>query len=264
MKEPKRLLLENTKKILKLSGTNLNRKRNERKTMVIYNKWLLPLPYFLAFIFNLSSTELAEKNRVKPYAVANVSEEYKFIWFRVPKVASTTLQNILKTNHIQSEFYCETFSFNKKKYKKYFKFAFVRNPWDRVVSCYIQKVKRHLMDFVFEECFDNDFDYFVDFLDRQDLTIADRHIRLQTALVPFKDIDFLGRFENFHNDLNEVMNILGIHLESIPQKNPSDHLHYSHYYNERTKQIIARKYKKDIEAFAYEFENQKIENAVSQ
>jgi hypothetical protein len=68
------------------------------------------------------------------------------------------------------------------------------------------------------------------------------------------EVDFIGRLENFAEDLKLVTDTLGFKLEEIPKKNATKRPHYSHYYNEKTKQIIADKYKKDIKAFDYEFE----------
>lgn len=131
----------------------------------------------------------------------------------------------------------------------------MRNLWDRVVSCYINRVvkKPHR---AFKECFGKDFDTFVKYIERQNIRIADRHIRAQTALVPLNHVDFIGRFENFEDDLKHVLNVLGMNDVEIPHKNPSFHEHYSTYYTEETKNIIARIYEDDINTFGYQFETE--------
>jgi Sulfotransferase family len=180
------------------------------------------------------------------------SDQQKFVWFRVAKVGTRTMSYIFKNNANLSVKRPRS-PYDALKYKKYFKFAFVRNPWDRVVSCYCNKVitKKHP---TFKGCYGQSFEYFVDFLDRQDLSKGDVHIRLQTKLFPVDEVDFIGRFENFSKDLNYVLKTIGIDENKIPNKNKSSHKHYSKYYNERTKAIIERKYKADIEAFGYRFE----------
>jgi hypothetical protein len=146
-------------------------------------------------------------------------------------------------------------NFNPLKYSNYFKFGFVRNPWARIVSCYFNKVvsKEKRMS-GFKECFGKDFDYFVDFINRTDLSTANRHIKLQTKLLPLTHIDFIGRLENFDKDMGHIGKVLGLRIVKVSKQNKTKHLHYSQYYTERTKRIIAEKYKEDIEAFGYTFE----------
>lgn len=83
--------------------------------------------------------------------------EYKFIYCPIPKVANTSFrQLIFKLDGIENKFYqkenwiyaqnnLSLFSFNYLdaikilNVKNYFKFAFVRNPWSRLVSAYLDK-----------------------------------------------------------------------------------------------------------------------------
>lgn len=224
------------------------------KTLVL---WMIIL-----FAFNaINSPELfanTHDESDEDAYIVGIDKKHKFIWFRVAKVGSTTIKTIFNKNHLHVNFTTIPFTKSLGQYHDYFKFAFVRNPWDRVVSCYCQKVenKNPSWKFYYGECFDKGFDYFVDFINRKDLITADRHIRLQTSLIPLDNIDFIGRLENFEDDLQHVLSVIGLSVRDIPKKNPSNHLHYSRYYNERTKEIIRQKYQADVEAFGYEFEVQ--------
>ncbi|MBA3816213.1 MAG: sulfotransferase family 2 domain-containing protein [Parachlamydiaceae bacterium] len=211
---------------------------------------------FITFAFQAYSYEKKYLHNLtkSPQRRYNItaSHSHKFVWFRVAKVCTRTILKILENNVI---FSVNDYAvpYDSKNYEGYYKFAFVRNPWSRIVSCYCNKVLTKCHP-AFEECYDKDFAYFVDFINRIDVVNSDPHIKLQTRLIPIDEVDFIGRFETFEEDLNHVLNVLNLSNTPIGHKNFSKHEHYSIYYTETTKNIIAKKYKADILAFGYQFE----------
>ncbi len=181
-------------------------------------------------------------------------KQTKFVWFRVAKVGTRSILALLDEAHIKTT-HVSGKKYDAQKYKNYYKFAFVRNPWDRIVSCYFNKIVPCCHP-PFKECYGKDFNYFINFIARQDLNKADIHIRLQTKLFPVKELDYLGKLENFSDDLNRIFKKLGLASIDIPHYNSSVHAHYSCYYNDYTQRIIATKYKKDIKALRYKFQKQ--------
>jgi len=142
-------------------------------------------------------------------------------------------------------------------YGGYFRFAFVRNPWDRLVSCWLDKVVK-LNHYQFSEeklAKMQDFKNFVDHVAQIDIqTCNDPHIRLQATMIDLNHVDFVGRFERFEADFLKVLDVLGIGEIEIPKKNASQNRKtYHEYYNEATKQKVAEIYKKDIQIFSYQF-----------
>jgi uncharacterized protein YpuA (DUF1002 family) len=67
-------------------------------------------------------------------------------------------------------------------------------------------------------------------------------------------VDFIGKFENLNNDFNIVKNKLNIDVQ-LPHSNITNlkKKHYTEYYTQKTRDIIAEKFKVDIEYFGYEF-----------
>jgi hypothetical protein len=65
--------------------------------------------------------------------------------------------------------------------------------------------------------------------------------------------DFIGKFERLDEDWAFVAQKLGVE-EKLPHERANVRgRHYTEYYTPRTRDIIAAKFKVDIERFGYEF-----------
>ena len=192
-----------------------------------------------------------------------ISHKHKFIFVAVPKTGTTTIVGCIKRNfdaikltlkggitpnkHLSLSQYYELFP---KETLSYFKFSFVRNPWSRVVSLYNRKEGTEMKNKM----------TFVEFVNWIELATdtCTRPTPQKNMLDFFKidnelNMDFIGKLENIQEDFDTVCDKIGIPHQKLTHKNKNKHKHYTEYYNEETKQIVAEKFAKDIEYFGYEF-----------
>jgi hypothetical protein len=130
------------------------------------------------------------------------------------------------------------------------RFCVIRNPWDRLVSVYCNKV---LMRLMYPECWERDFGFFIEFVSRQDLGTCDSHIRLQTAMFPVNDIDHIARMESFESDLAKIMNAIFERPIEVPKIGAIKHEDYREYYSEALKSQVGQLYNADVEFGGYQF-----------
>ena len=181
--------------------------------------------------------------------------QFNMLWYEVPKVGCSSLKVFCEKND---------YAYNSVKLKhlhrhrKHFQFAFVRNPWDRLVSCFVDKTKRcigtpwQLPGYVKYK--NHSFTEFVHAIKNDDFSNCERHCRLQYNLINHDYVNFIGRFENFQTDFEYVCNQVGITPQcNLPHWNKTEHKYYTEYYDDETREIVAEKYAKDIEYFGYEF-----------
>jgi hypothetical protein len=181
------------------------------------------------------------------------SDEFKFIYFITPKAGSRTIVKYLK--NLGFEFKGDKMQeLDFEKHQDYFKFGFTRNPWDRMVSVWKNKV---IDDH--ETGVDNlrkfkDFKVFLKKACKNNLEKCDNHIKLQAVMLPWEHLNHIGDLYSLNEDFKMICDKLGIELQQISHENKSEHKPYAEYYDEETKQIVAEKYAKDIECFGYKFE----------
>lgn len=140
----------------------------------------------------------------------------------------------------------------EKQFNSYFKFGFVRNPWDRIVSLYFRKEGIKMSDRM-------TFDEFVNWIQNSSDTSVHTSVH-KNQLDWFTDedgkvaADFIGKFENLEEDYEIVFKKLGINkkLPHINKRN-ANNKHYTEYYTPETRDIIAEKFSVDIEYFGYEY-----------
>jgi len=188
------------------------------------------------------------------------SHKHKFIFIHIPKTGGLSLKTeFLDRQNLPNEVYGRhkrPASYYKNN-KNHFKFTFVRNPWDRFVSCYFYFKKygrRRGFDKLTGEIINrySNFNEFCLGLNEALPNIKSWHFKQMSFWID-SPIDFIGRFENFQEDFNTICDKIGIPQRALPHKNKSKHKHYTEYYDDETREIVAEKYAQDIEYFGYKF-----------
>lgn len=181
---------------------------------------------------------------------------HNFVFVHIHKTAGTSINKTLGLIREHKTAFELRGRLGEERWRKKFKFAFVRNPWDRTVSMYSFAVKMKSVPFVS-----------LGFKEWLKLAFVDRHPLYFDHPVSFRPqfdwiadyndaviIDFIGRFENLDRDFATVCERIGKPRLKLSYENPSKRGDYRSYYDDEAAEIVARWYKKDIDYFGYRFE----------
>lgn len=235
-------------------------------------------------------------NELQAYRRAGPESEYslrpfdetKSIFIHIPKCAGTSVARALYRrrvgnkdgNHMTAGWYQLTF--DEETYNRYFKFTFVRNPWDRLVSAYhfVKAGGMSEADRIWGERVLSRFSSFDDFVKRWviEKNVTNIGEGLEKTRVVFAPqygfvcirgskipaVDFIGSFENIKTDFAHVAETIGVQvaLDFLNVSNKSQRSYIDEYTDE-SRSIVADVYRTDIEMFGYDFENTKAPKAIS-
>ena len=200
------------------------------------------------------------------------SDKYKYLGICIPKTGSTSLQSLFGPpygevvgrgpgeHHMDLKEALRQFH----RTKDYFKFTFVRNPYDRVVSFYhhFAHVRGTLLtpdpyhphpryhgyrDFVNRIVEDKYWNYEI-------------HFRPQHSFIDIDQMDFIGRFENFENDINHIFQTLNMPAYvQLPHDRKSDYesecdcpYPVRGFFDTKSANSIYEYFKRDFELFGYD------------
>ncbi|MDX1572016.1 MAG: sulfotransferase family 2 domain-containing protein [Xanthomonadales bacterium] len=180
---------------------------------------------------------------LRPYAVAKSSgrmnkllsraglvRDYRRRWFRHHAALSDAQQ-----------------SMPADRFRSYFKFAFVRNPWDRLVSEYefLRGFPRHRRH---QRAMQLSFPEFV----RYQATRSDAY---QFPMLCDRSgqvgMDFIGRFENLQADFDHVCHMLRLEPIELPHANRGETRDPAEYYDAETIEFVRETWRDAVELFGY-------------
>jgi hypothetical protein len=205
-----------------------------------------------------------------------VSHRYKFIFAAVPKTGTHSVRRALRQHlgpgdieqvglFVQKRFPYEALAkighghisleqvrpfIGEDAFSRYFKFAFVRNPFDRFISycsfiaregdLFGRDPKRVMRHFAIER---PPTDHVLFYPQHVFLTGRDG------ALV----VDKIGRVEDMQRSYDEIAERIGVPTARLEQLNGSRRDGYYAYYDQELIDAVARLYRRDLELFGYTY-----------
>lgn len=203
-----------------------------------------------------------------------ISHKHKFIFFAIPKTGTHSLRHALREHMGPDDveqvglFVQKRFSFPELKdftsghvsvnqirpvlgeriFNDYFKFAFVRNPFDRFVS-YCSFMSRdtgafaarpkEFMKHILTQLKPNEHLLYKP----QCEFVVDQNEKLA--------VDYVGRNESMQDSYDEVCLKLDIPATKLGTVNSSRHRPYMEYYDDEIHSLVSDVYSKDINMFGY-------------
>ena len=165
-----------------------------------------------------------------------------------------------------------SYNYGVEKFESYFKFTFVRNPWDRFISLWFKFKEEPILQNQFNTLYE-----LSPYCDFDDMESVLRYLWLSSKkelLLPFW---FKPQYEFIHDsNLRILTNYVGAYeklqfcfdflcdridfpkkelpwSEDKHRRKEKDKKHYTEFYEKRTENMIRDVYKEDIRTWGYEF-----------
>lgn len=147
------------------------------------------------------------------------------------------------------------FTVTAEQYEEYYKFAFVRNPWDRVLSWFLQSKRKTNPDILNSKDIHQQLEGFLQ------ESLGGRHMRSQLFWLKGFDgeiaLDFVGRYESLNADFDSVCKRIGLEGVELPHRLKGvrgTEVLYQDYYSEKARHVVDDYFGEEIELFDYAFE----------
>lgn len=155
--------------------------------------------------------------------------------------------------------------FDKNAWNKYFKFAFIRNPYTHALShwrfkehdWYLNNKKKRLRKLTKKK--------FVSFLKNLKKEIKNKKNFEKQPFIKMLSIDgkiavdFIGKFENIQKDIKKITKILNLPKSkfSLPHEKKGNTKDYLNLYNKESKKLVQEIWEEEFKLFNYSFPKRK-------
>ncbi len=194
-----------------------------------------------------------------------VSESHKFIFLAVPKTGTSSIERALAryrsplTDRFKKHATCKRVKreIPEALWDESFKFAFVRNPYDRMQSWYFYRQRQELANpehprhhlYTGNKTFDQ---FICSFADRDWMLLQLAWVA-PPALGGEVQLDFVGRFESLETDYSYVCERVGVPYQPLPQVRSSRNDHRARsLWTPESRTRVNEYFRGDFELFGYE------------
>jgi len=212
----------------------------------------------------IKAIRFAKSEKHKVYlngSLLNAFYKTKSIFIHIPKTAGTSLVqsiygDVSAEGHRNIEFYKNIFS---NELPNFFKFCFVRNPYDRLYSSYkfLQKGGMNKND---AKSFDTHLKQYADF---EDFVLNGLTKALLKEIIHFIPqthficngkglvlVDFIGKFENLKQDIGKLEKKLDLEI-ILPHLNSNKKENYLSIYTDEMLEKVKEFYENDFKILGY-------------
>jgi hypothetical protein len=200
----------------------------------------------------------------------SIFDNLECVFVHVPKTAGTSIRKAFERfpdpsprRYPRLRSHARAFEYRlalgEERWNRYFSFAFVRNPWDLMVSSYFWwREKAHLYRRTRRSR-------------RKILAMADFNEFVRSPvgreqINEFKGdifdwissdgeiiVDHVGRMETLSDDWRVICREIGVPAPELPSSNITSRGDYRDYYDEGSIELVAERFHRTIDRFGYEF-----------
>lgn len=177
-----------------------------------------------------------------------------YVFIHINKTAGSSVERVLRLRFEHKTAREKRAELGHVKWRSAFKFSFVRNPWDKVVSHYHFRVKTNQTDMG---------DGHISFGDWVRAAYRDHNPEYYDQPLMFAPqadwltdengqiiVDFIGRFESLQEDFSSLAHVLGCPM-GLPHLKSSAHHDFRVYYDADSWDVVAEHFREDCRLFGY-------------
>lgn len=205
-------------------------------------------------------------------SINNINYDKKFIFVHIPKTAGTSLRialNMPPFDHFTAQYFYDNYNF---EFRRFFKFAFVRNPLSRFISLYnyvrMEENYYHSSKFpsnslggkhpFYDICHQKSIEHFIEYM----VDPSNALIFQNSQFLPQSNwfnlngefgtefYDFVGNYENILEDIKLLSQLINVNIQ-LPHLNQSIKKFEKSQLSNKSQALLQDYYAKDYELFNY-------------